>query len=146
MSIVKLNLIKISTPSLCQPCQWELNIFTAQTCFGLLSKKNEWKQATSCFSLIKILQAIHGQTGHCLQKVNNAVLTGVDGNLQSSETSTPRAQAYLLMCPMAVLIVTRGPPSSALSTYGGNTSSSSTTGSMSASPVSTDLEHLFLKI
>lgn len=46
---------------------------------------------------------------------------------------------------MAVLIVTRG-PSSGLSTYGGNTSSSSTTGSVSASPVSTDLEHLFRKI
>lgn len=50
------------------------------------------------------------------------------------------------MCPIAVFIVTLGPPSSGLSTYGGNISSSSIMGSFSVSLVSTDFEHLFLRI
>lgn len=53
---------------------------------------------------------------------------------------------YLLMCPMAVLTVTRGPPSSERRTYGGMMQSSSNTCSTSNSLTSTDLEHLFLKI
>ena len=69
------------------------------------------------------------------------LLFGGTGNQSVIHSLRP----YLLTCPMAVLIVTRG-PSSGLSTYGGKTSSSSTTGSVSASPVSTDLEHLFRKI
>lgn len=54
--------------------------------------------------------------------------------------------SYLFMCPIAVLIVTLGLFSSGLNTYGGNTSSSSTMGSVSVSPASTDFEHLFLRI
>lgn len=50
------------------------------------------------------------------------------------------------MCPIAVLIVTLGLFSSGLNTYGGNTSSSSTMGSVSVSLLSTDFEHLFLRI
>lgn len=78
--------------------------------------------------------------------VNNTILIESDRNLTVLTGWLPRSlRPYLLTCPMAVLIVTRG-PSSGLSTYGGKTSSSSTTGSVSASPVSTDLEHLFRKI
>lgn len=54
--------------------------------------------------------------------------------------------SYLLMCPIAVFIVTLGPLSSGLKTYGGKTSSSSIMGSFSVSLVSIDFEHLFLRI
>ena len=78
--------------------------------------------------------------------VNNTILIESDRNLTVLTGWLPRSlRPYLLTCPMAVLIVTRG-PSSCLSTYGVKTSSSSTMGSVSASPVSTDLEHLFRKI
>ena len=50
------------------------------------------------------------------------------------------------MWPMAVLMVTLGPPSSERSTYGGRMSSSSCTCSASNSISSADLEHLFLRI
>lgn len=56
------------------------------------------------------------------------------------------AEAHLLICPMAVLMVTRGPPSSDRRTYGGMMQSSSNTCSISNSLTSTDLEHLFLRI
>lgn len=63
-----------------------------------------------------------------------------------TSNSAKISKTYLLMCPIAVLIVTFGPPSSGLKTYGGKISSSSTMGSFSVSLVSTDFEHLFLKI
>ena len=118
--------------------QYQLCILTEKT-------TNRIKQLLF-LSVTEASQAVNGEIGYCLQMVNNTTLTESDRNLTILTGQLPRGlRPYLLTCPMAVLMVTRG-PSSGLSTYGGNTSSSSTTGSVSASPVSTDLEHLFRKI